>query len=181
MKTKKIFYIILICIFFIICILILFNNSHSTTMLYKFENSKLYIKIGEKDWSEVPYDFSLVIDDLNQNNNGKFYEKTYQLDNNKIVFYYIQKIKSIDNNSHISESLSNAINSYKYITYIVYSDDMAKTWTSVDIGKSNSIENLITSIYFNNKKNGTMVLKNSNSEYTYITKNGGKDWNIITK
>ncbi len=181
MKQKNIIYIIS-CILIFLSILFLLNRLNTTkSMSYKFEDSKLYIKIGSEDWTEVPYDFSLIADYLTQNNNGKYYEGTYQMDNNKIVFYYIKETPSINNNSNVSKNILNMIDENKYITYIVYSDDMGKNWTAIDIGRSSTIENIITNIHFSNRYEGTMILKNLNIEYTYNTKNGGQDWETVDK
>ena len=56
-------------------------------MDYKFEDNKLYITLNAKDWIEVPGDFSYTAEHLKEVNGSRYREGTYQIDDNKIVFY----------------------------------------------------------------------------------------------
>ena len=185
MKNKKIFYIgivaLIVLSFFIIVQIFIKNNENK--MDYKFENDKLYTTKDSKNWIEVPNSFSVTINHLQETNNGRFREGTYQIDKNKIIFYnevendYSKLPKVIDLEGNEIKDI--ATEKYKYTMYLIYSDDNGKTWQDSWCGMSNYLDSLI-SIKFTDKNNGKMILKNrdNESQTNFVTKNGGIDWSV---
>ena len=102
----------------------IYQNNKQDNMDYKFENDKLYVTTNNKDWIEVPYDFSLTIKHLQETNNGEYKEGTYQLNNQKMVFYLeSETVTTIyDQEGDVVNTLPN----FKYATHLIYSDDKEK-------------------------------------------------------
>lgn len=183
MKNKKIFYIgiaVLAVISCIILVQIIIKNSENKAD-YKFENDRLYFTRDSKNWIEVPNSFSVTIKHLQEINDGKFREGTYQIDKNKIIFYnevendYSKLPKIVDSEGNEIEELTTK--KYKYTMYLIYSDDNGETWEDVWCGTSDYLDSLV-SIKFTDKNNGKMTLKNrdNESQTDFVTKNGGADW-----
>lgn len=176
MKKISIMLGLIILIILIICLICYFNND--SKMAYKFENDKLYITTNNKDWKEVPFDVSFTINHLNETNNGKYREGTYQLNNNKIVFYYEHYMKG-----EIMDTDGNMvpIAGYKYETILIYSDDKGKNWKETVVGTGDELD-VLQSVKFKNKNDGEMILKGRDNimNYFYKTSDGGKNWEEIS-
>lgn len=159
------------------------NINNVNKMNYKFENDKLYFTNNAKDWIEVPSDFSYTIKHLQETNDGKFRDGTYQMDRNKIIFYsevendFSKMINIVDSNGNEIEDLNSK--RYKYTMYLIYSDDNGESWKEAWCGTSNYIDSMV-SINFTDKDNGKMTLNNKDNDgqINYITKNGGLDWDV---
>lgn len=174
MKNIKIILSILLIILILLSMFILFNYKSNKIINYKFENNKLYITTNEKDWQEVPYDFSHTINYLKETNNGRFKEGTYQLTKQKIVFYAEESIGIIkDDLGNIIEDLGE-----QYSITLVYSDDNGNTWNTTKVATVTSRDSLID-INFKDAKNGNMRLKGryGYENFDYVTYDGGKNWN----
>lgn len=145
-------------------------------MQYKFENNKLFVSVHSNEWIEVPYDFSYTINYLEETNNGQYRDGTYQLTDEKIVFYREQSYsKILDNDGNVVTELDQS-----YITCLVYSNDKGKTWEQVQVATTSSRDSLI-SISFESKDNGSMTLKGDDGDrvYYYKTIDGGQEWEKI--
>lgn len=145
-------------------------------MQYKFENNKLLISIYSDEWIEVPYDFSYTIKYLEETNNGQFRDGTYQMTDEKIVFYREQSYsKILDNDGNVVTELDQS-----YMTCLVYSNDKGKTWKQVQVATS-SLRDALLFINFESENNGKMTLKSNddNGVYYYTTVDGGQEWEII--
>lgn len=183
MKKRRVimFIIAVTLITFMIFIYWIYQNNKQKKMDYKFDSDKLYVTINSKDWIEVPFDFSYTINHLNEVNNGKYKEGTYQLNNKKIVFYFE---KENTEEKEILDKDGKVITRYKqydgkYILGIVYSDDKGKTWKNTVIGTSD-YNDMLVNIMFKNSQKGEMTLNNraNNGTYNYVTENGGDEWLI---
>lgn len=176
MKNKNIFFLITSVLVCIIITIIYYNHSNSDkNMNYKFENSKLFITVDSNKWIEVPFDFSYTIEHLNNDNNGKFKDNTYQMSNKKIVFYTEIKSDILQNENLSSDLKNNATQNYSL--FMIYSDDKGKTWHKSLLGVSNSVDSLLY-INFKDVNNGELILKGRNNaeNYNYITNDGGQNW-----
>ena len=178
---KKVFIItiMIICIILIACIYWIYQNNNQDNMGYKFENDKLYVTINNKDWIEVPYDFSLTIKHLQETNNGEYKEGTYQLNNQKMVFYLeSETVTTIyDQEGDVVNTLPN----FKYATHLIYSDDRGKNWNDVVIGTSDYLD-MIANIEFEDKESGKAIVKSRDNigYYSYVTNDGGQEWDSVT-
>ena len=121
---KKVFIITIMILCIMAGIYRIYQNNKQDNMDYKFENDKLYVTTNNKDWIEVPYDFSLTIKHLQETNNGEYKEGTYQLNNQKMVFYLeSETVTTIyDQEGDVVNTLPN----FKYATHLIYSDDKGK-------------------------------------------------------
>ena len=159
--------IILISITFIWC----YVKSHDEkNMSYKFEENDLYITVNGEEWIEVPGDFSHTANHLNEINGGRYRDNTYQMNNNKIVFY--REIETLESYQKSGGR--------RYITYLVYSDDRGKTWKEADCLRPTDLPDTIKSIYFKNKNEGEMIVYDeiNNQNELLTTMNGGEAWNF---
>ena len=183
MKNKKIIYIILALILLIIIatiIYFIYIKIIENNMDYKFENGKLYITTNLKDWSEVPYDFSLTIEHLQEVNNGRYRDETYQMDNKKIIFYLEKKIQRneiYDADGNKIELFSPSPTNDEYAIYLVYSDDKGKNWNLSPIG-TNYWMDTVVKINFKNTQEGKITQKGRDniSYYDFTTTDGGMNW-----
>lgn len=145
-------------------------------MHYKFENNKLWVSIYSDEWIEVPYDFSYTIEYLKETNNGQFRDGTYQMSDEKIVFYREQSYSKILNNEGnvVTELEQN------YITCLVYSNDKGKTWEQVQIATTSS-RDVLVSVNFESENNGKMTLKSKDGKevHYYTTVDGGQEWETV--
>lgn len=181
MKKKKIILTLIIVIIIVLLIAggtAFYYYNQEKNMNYKFENDKLYITLNAKDWIEVPGDFSYTAEHLKEVNGERYKDGTYQMDNNKIVFYYEFDTDNA-NYEGISMELANEL-SGQYATHIVYSDDKGKTWNDVAISVGPYSDGLLE-IHFKNKTEGSMKLKgrDGNTIFNYETNDGGVNWNTI--
>ena len=85
---KRIILLLIIIILLIVIGIVFYYYNQEKNMDYKFEDDKLYITLNAKDWIEVPGDFSYTAEHLKEINNARYKQGTFQMDNNKIVFYY---------------------------------------------------------------------------------------------
>ena len=178
---KKVFIIaiMILCIILIVGIYWIYQNNNQENMDYKFESDKLYVTTNNKDWIEVPYDFSLTIKHLQETNNGEYKEGTYQLNNQKMVFYLeSETVTTIyDQEGNVVNTLPN----FKYATHLIYSDDRGKNWNDVIIGTSDYLD-MLANIEFEDKDNGKAILKSRDDigYYAYVTNDGGQEWDSVT-
>lgn len=144
-KTIIIGLLIALVIFIIIFINFINRNKYKEDIIvfdennigYKFEQSNLYIQLNKETWVRVPGDFSKMIEQLE---NGKFKEGTYQISDYKIVFYYITKhetgekynkpTKYSKDGNEVVETEEIAVS--KYTSYLIYSDDNGQTWNRTE-------------------------------------------------
>lgn len=144
-KTIIIGLLIALVIFIIIFINFINRNKYKEDIIvfdennigYKFEQSNLYIQLNKETWVRVPGDFSKMIEQLE---NGKFKEGTYQISDYKIVFYYTTEhetgekynkpTKYSKDGNEVVETEEIAVS--KYTSYLIYSDDNGQTWNRTE-------------------------------------------------
>ena len=119
---------------------------------YEIDNGILYISYDGESTIEVPGDFA--------NEKSEYNDYNYQISEDKTVFFY---------------RLENR-------TYLVYSDDLGKNWTTVVL--NNDID-YIQNIHFLNKDLGFMLQFNDSAlagvRFGSILKtiDGGKTWTVV--
>lgn len=154
---------------------------------YKFENSGLYVKLNKTAWVRVPGDFTQIIEKLQ---NQKFEENTYQISDYKIVFYYTTEHETgekYDKPTKYSQDGTKVLeteqtNEVKYNSYLIYSDDLGKTWNTTQ--PSPVGENTIY-MHFVNKQIGYVVnildvAMHSSLVSLEKTVDGGATWSTVS-